>query len=94
MNDVCDTWSSAWATLQKALAKTPAHTGVQSGTLGAGSWLGRARHRTEWSPPRDPGSRISARKSARALKYLPQLSPNRHIGEAGSRPEPIGSAYR
>ena len=54
MNDVCDTWSSAWATLQKALAKTPAHTGVQSGTLGAGSWLGRARHRTEWSPPRDP----------------------------------------
>jgi len=55
MNDVCDTWSSAWVTLQKALAKTPAPTSrVQSGTLGAGSWLGRARHRTEWNPPRDP----------------------------------------
>jgi hypothetical protein len=57
MNDVCDTWSSAWVTLQKALAKTPAHTsGVQSGTLGAGSWLGRARHQTEWNPPRDPAA--------------------------------------
>jgi hypothetical protein len=49
MNDVCDTWSSPWATLQKTLAKAPAAPasmpgGVPGGAPGADTWLGRARH--------------------------------------------------
>jgi hypothetical protein len=55
MNDVCDMWSSPWATLQKALAKGPAALtytmpggvpgrGVPDAVPGADTWLGRARH--------------------------------------------------
>jgi hypothetical protein len=54
MNDVYDTWSSAWAALQKTLAKAPAPTtmpgGVPGGVPGANTWLGRARHSTTWKP--------------------------------------------
>jgi hypothetical protein len=54
MNDVCDTWSSPWATLQKTLAKSPAAltyakpggvpADVPADVPGADTWLGRARH--------------------------------------------------
>jgi len=45
MNDVCDTWSSAWAELQKTLAQAPApNSRMQSSLPGANTWLGRARH--------------------------------------------------
>jgi hypothetical protein len=54
MNDVCDTWSSPWAALQKTLAKAPAPTSVSGGVPGsvpgANTWLGRARHATAWKP--------------------------------------------
>jgi hypothetical protein len=45
-NDLGNSWDSAWLTLQKALANTEGHKfRVQSGVLGASSWLGRARDR-------------------------------------------------
>jgi len=51
MNDVCDTWSSAWAELQKALARAPAPISrMQSSLPGANTWLGRARHPTTRKP--------------------------------------------
>jgi len=55
MNDVCDTWSSPWAELQKTLAKAPAPTsrmpdGTPGGVPGANTWLGRARHPVAWKP--------------------------------------------
>jgi hypothetical protein len=51
MNDVCDTWSSAWAELQKTLAKAPAPASrMQSSVPGANTWLGRARHPAAWKP--------------------------------------------
>jgi hypothetical protein len=43
MNGVCNTWSSRWSALQKALAKDPGQT---SQMKGADSWLGRALVRT------------------------------------------------
>jgi hypothetical protein len=55
MNEVCDTWDSAWVTLQKTLAKAEAHhSRVQSGVLGASSWLGRARDRAACAPLSGP----------------------------------------
>jgi hypothetical protein len=54
MNDVYDTWSSAWAALQKTLAKAPAPVSrMQSGVPGANTWLGRARRATPWKPAHD-----------------------------------------
>jgi hypothetical protein len=51
MNDVCDTWSSPWAELQKTLAKTPAPTSrMQNSVPGANTWLGRARQPAAWKP--------------------------------------------
>jgi hypothetical protein len=51
MNEVCDTWNTAWVTLQKALAQAEAHDSrLQSGVLGASSWLGRARDRAAGAP--------------------------------------------
>jgi hypothetical protein len=58
MNDVYDTWSSAWAALQKTLAKAPAPpvSSAQSGVPGANTWLGRARRPTTWKPAHDPAA--------------------------------------
>jgi hypothetical protein len=51
MNDVCETWSSPWVELQKALARAPAPAfRVQSGSRGAGTWLERASNRLEDKP--------------------------------------------
>jgi hypothetical protein len=62
MNDVCDTWSSPWAALQKMLAKTVPHTsGTQGGVPGTGSWLGRARNRKQGTAARSH-NRVSALK--------------------------------
>jgi hypothetical protein len=54
MNDVCDTWRSPWAALQKTLAKGPAALtytmpggvpdAVPGAVPGGDTWLGRARH--------------------------------------------------
>lgn len=51
MNDVCDTWSSAWAELQKTLARAPAPIPMMQSSLpGANTWLGRARRPAAWKP--------------------------------------------
>jgi hypothetical protein len=57
MNDVYDTRSSAWAALQKTLAKTPAPVSrMQSGVPGANTWLGRARRPTTRKRAHDPAA--------------------------------------
>jgi hypothetical protein len=62
MNEVCEMWSLPWHALQRNLAlglsaNAPAHSGatikavsVQSSTVYANSWLGRARLRVAPQP--------------------------------------------
>jgi len=61
MNDICETWGSPWRALQRDLASgmggdeiappkgTIRAVNLQSATVAANSWLGRARLRS--APP-------------------------------------------